>query len=269
MLGKGSVYISSPEVQQLENNVVKLHCTYSGFSSLLWSGSLTVGTPLGSFATITRSLLPMWTMLPFQPTAIAFSSVIREHMGTCIVTEDNGNSYREVHIQLTVFVSPSKPTVNIPSSATIGTQMVLTCSEQDVSPPSEYSWFRDKVLMLEEPKNTRAFINSSYTLDHKTGELIFSPLTTADSGEYTCQAQNGFGTPMKSDSISMKAVELNVGGIVSAVFITLILLGVLIFSIWFAYSGGYFETSSGKKVIYSQPTAWSEGEFKQTLSFLV
>lgn len=37
-------------------------------------------------------------------------------------------------------------------------------------------------------------------------------------------------------------VELNVGGIVAAVLVTLILLGVLIFGVWFAYSRGYFES---------------------------
>lgn len=37
-------------------------------------------------------------------------------------------------------------------------------------------------------------------------------------------------------------VELNVGGIVAAVLVTLILLGGLIFGIWFAYSRGYFDS---------------------------
>lgn len=70
-------------------------------------------------------------------------------------------------------VPPSKPTVSIPSSATIGSRAVLTCSEQDGSPPSEYYWFRDGTLMPTEPKSSRAFSNSSYTLNHKTGELVW------------------------------------------------------------------------------------------------
>lgn len=37
-------------------------------------------------------------------------------------------------------------------------------------------------------------------------------------------------------------VEPNVGGIVAAVLVTLILLGLLIFGIWFAYSRGYFHS---------------------------
>lgn len=40
----------------------------------------------------------------------------------------------------------------------------------------------------------------------------------------------------------MSLVELNVGGIVAAVLVTLILLGLLVFGIWFAYSRGYFDS---------------------------
>lgn len=70
-------------------------------------------------------------------------------------------------------VPPSKPTVNIPSSATIGSRAVLTCSETDGSPPSQYLWYRDGVRMPPEPKSSRAFSNSSYSLNPKTGELVW------------------------------------------------------------------------------------------------
>uniref|UniRef100_A0A8C9DSA0 Junctional adhesion molecule A n=1 Tax=Prolemur simus TaxID=1328070 RepID=A0A8C9DSA0_PROSS len=172
-----------------------------------------------------------------------------------------------------ITVPPSKPTVNIPSSATIGNRAVLTCSESDGSPPSEYYWFKDGVQMPTDPKTSRAFSNSSYVLDSKSGELVFEPVSASDTGEYSCQAQNEVKISERSDAVRMEAVELNVGGIVAAVLVTLILLGALIFGIWFAYSRGYFDRAkkgtSSKKVIYSQPSARSEGEFKQTSSFLV
>uniref|UniRef100_A0A5F9DD39 Junctional adhesion molecule A n=1 Tax=Oryctolagus cuniculus TaxID=9986 RepID=A0A5F9DD39_RABIT len=254
-LGKGTVYTSEPEVRVAENNPAKLPCTYSGFSN---------PRPSSYEDRVT-----------FSPSGITFRSVTRKDTGTytCMVSEDDGNNYGEVTIQLTVLVPPSKPTVNIPSSATIGNRVVLSCSEQDGSPPSEYTWFKDGMLMPTDPKNNRAFINSSYTLNQKSGELVFDPLSAFDTGEYSCQAQNGFGTPVMSNAVRMEAVELNVGGIVAAVLVTLILLGVLIAGIWFAYSRGYFDRTkkgtSSKKVIYSQPTARSDGEFKQTSSFLV
>uniref|UniRef100_A0A5F8GU63 Junctional adhesion molecule A n=1 Tax=Monodelphis domestica TaxID=13616 RepID=A0A5F8GU63_MONDO len=172
-----------------------------------------------------------------------------------------------------ITVPPSKPNVNIPSSATIGHRVILTCSEGEGSPPPDYQWYKDGALMPLDPKKNRAFSNSSYTINSKTGELVFDPLTAFDSGEYSCQVNNGVGTAMRSEAIRMEAAELNVGGIVAAVFVTLILLGLLVFGVWFAYTRGYFNrTSKGsatKKVIYSQPSARSDGEFRQTSSFLV
>lgn len=44
--------------------------------------------------------------------------------------------------------------------------------------------------------------------------------------------------------MSVPLVELNVGGIVAAVLVTLILLGLLVFGVWFAYSRGYFDSES-------------------------
>uniref|UniRef100_A0A671EY66 Junctional adhesion molecule A n=1 Tax=Rhinolophus ferrumequinum TaxID=59479 RepID=A0A671EY66_RHIFE len=254
-LGSGTVFTPEPEVRVAENKPAKLSCSYSGFSS---------PRPPSYEDRVT-----------FSHSGITFHSVTRKDTGTytCMVSDEGGNTYGEASVQLLVLVPPSKPTVSIPSSATIGSRAVLTCSEQDGSPPSEYYWFRDGVLMPTEPKSSRAFSNSSYTLNHKTGELVFDPVSGSDTGEYTCQAQNGYGTPVRSDPLRMEAAELNVGGIVAAVLVTLILLGVLIFGIWFAYSRGYFDRmkkgTANKKVIYSQATARSEGEFRQTSSFLV
>ncbi|XP_040859308.1 junctional adhesion molecule A [Ochotona curzoniae] len=273
--GKGTVYTSEPDVRIAENKPVKLPCTYSGFSNPRVEWKFVQGSTTSLVCYNNKITASYEDRVTFSPSGISFSTVTRKDTGTytCMVSEDNGNNYGEVTIQLTVLVPPSKPTVNIPSSATIGNRAVLTCSEPDGSPPSEYTWFKDGTVMPTDPKNNRAFSNSSYTLDPKTGELIFDPVSASDTGEYTCQAQNGFGSPMMSDAVRMDAVELNVGGIVAAVLVTLILLGLLIGGIWYAYSRGYFDRTkkgtSSKKVIYSQPTARSEGEFKQTSSFLV
>ncbi|XP_037681484.1 junctional adhesion molecule A [Choloepus didactylus] len=274
-LSKAAVYTSTPEVRVPENKPAKLSCSYSGFDSprVEWKFVQGDTTSLVCFdSKITASYKDRVT---FSQSGITFHSVTRKDNGmyTCMVSEDGGKQYGEVSIQLIVLVPPSKPTISIPSSATIGKRAVLTCSEPDGSPPSEYDWFKDGILMPLEPKSNRAFSNSSYTLDHKTGQLIFDPVSSFDTGEYTCQAQNGVGTAVKSEPVHMDAVELNVGAIVAAVFVTAFLLGVLIFGIWFAYRRGYFDRTkkgtSSKKVIYSQPAARSEGEFRQTSSFLV
>uniref|UniRef100_A0A8C7A4A6 Junctional adhesion molecule A n=1 Tax=Neovison vison TaxID=452646 RepID=A0A8C7A4A6_NEOVI len=254
-LSRGAVHSSEPKVSVAENSPAKLLCSYSGFSS-----------PRPPFYE---------DRVTFSHSGITFHSVTRKDSGmyTCMVSDEGGNTYGEVTVRLIVLVPPSKPTVSIPSSATIGSRAVLTCSEKDGSPPSEFYWYKDGVMMPTEPKSNRAFSNSSYSLNHKTGELVFNPVSASDTGEYMCQAQNGYGTPMWSDAVRMEAAELNVGGIVAAVLVTLILLGFLILGIWFAYRRGYFDRTkkgtSSKKAIYSQPSARSEGEFRQTSSFLV
>ncbi|XP_032752306.1 junctional adhesion molecule A-like, partial [Rattus rattus] len=271
--GKGSVYSPQTAVQVPENDSVKLPCIYSGFSSPRVEWKFVQGTTTALVCYNNQITVPYADGITFSSSGITFSSVTRKDNGeyTCMVSEDRGQNYGEVSIHLTVLVPPSKPTVKIPSSVTIGNR----CSEHDSSPPSEYSWFKDGVPMLTaDAKKTRAFINSSYTIDPKSGDLVFDPVSAFDSGEYYCQAQNGYATAMRSEAVRMEAVELNVAGIMAAVLVILILFGFLIFGIWFAYSRGYFErtkkgTALGKKVIYSQPSARSEEEFKQTSSFLV
>uniref|UniRef100_A0ACB8G9Q6 Uncharacterized protein n=1 Tax=Sphaerodactylus townsendi TaxID=933632 RepID=A0ACB8G9Q6_9SAUR len=187
-------------------------------------------------------------------------------------------------------VPPSKPLAQVPSSVTIGNRAVLTCVETDGSPPPTFKWFKNDMVMPEDPKTNTLFKNSSYTLDPKSGVLIFEPATSFYAG------------------------EVNVGGIVAAVVVLLIVFGLAAFGIWFAYSRGYFSIhactpailqywgrgnarpvgnvaemgerkkndfcpavfpggsgsrSGSKKVIYSQPSTRSDGEFKQTSSFLV
>lgn len=274
-LGKAAVYTNEPEVRVPENKPVKLSCSYSGFVSPRVEWKFAQGDTTSLVCYNNKITASYEDRVSFSPSGITFHSVTRKDTGTytCMVSDEGGNNYGEVSIKLIVLVPPSKPTVSVPSSATIGGRAVLTCSEPDGSPPSEYYWFRDGVLMPTEPKSSRAFSNSSYSLNPQTGELVFDPVSASDTGEYTCQAQNGFGAPMRSDAVRMEAAELNVGGIVAAVLVSLLLLGVLLFGVWFAYSRGYFDRmkkgAATKKVIYSQAAPRSEGEFRQTSSFLV
>ncbi|KAB0386434.1 hypothetical protein FD755_001390 [Muntiacus reevesi] len=274
-LGRGAVQTYEPVVKVPENRPAKLSCSYSGFSSPRVEWKFTHGDIRGLVCYNNKITASYENRVTFSDSGITFHSVTRKDTGmyTCMVSDEGGNTYGEVTVQLIVLVPPSKPTISVPSSVTIGTRAVLTCSEKDGSPPSEYKWFKDGVEMPVEPKSNRAFSNSSYTLNPKTGELTFDPVSASDTGDFTCEAQNGYESPMRSDTVHMDAVELNVGGIVAAVLVTLILLGALIFGIWFTYSRGYFDRAkkgtSSKKVIYSQPSARSEGEFRQTSSFLV
>ncbi|XP_074165358.1 junctional adhesion molecule A isoform X1 [Sminthopsis crassicaudata] len=274
-LGGGSVYTSEKEVKVDENQPATLSCYYSGFSSPRVEWKFVQGSTTSLVCYDNKITASYQGRVVFSQTGISFHSVTRKDTGiyTCMVTENGGDAYGEISVNLIVLVPPSKPSVNIPSSGTIGHRVVLTCSEENGSPPPRYQWFRDGILMPEDPKKSRVFANSSYTINAETGELVFDPLSAYDTGEYSCQVYNGVGTAMRSEAIRLEAAELNVGGIVAAVIVTLILLGLLIFGVWFAYSQGYFNRSSkgstSKKVIYSQPSARSDGEFRQTSSFLV
>ncbi|XP_078011153.1 junctional adhesion molecule A isoform X2 [Phascolarctos cinereus] len=248
-LGGVTVYTSQQQVKVDENQPATLSCSYAGFSSPRVEWKFVQGSTTSLVCYDSKITASYQGRVVFSQTGISFHSVTRKDSGlyTCMVTENGGTEYGEITVELLVLVSPSKPTVSIPSSATIGSRVVLTCSEEDGSPPSEYQWFKDGILMPLDPKNSRAFINSSYTIDSKTGELVFDTLSAFDTGDYSCQAYNGVGSAKTSEVVQMKAVELNVGGIVAAVIVTLILLGLLIFGIWFAYSRGYFNRAPVRK----------------------
>ncbi|NWI31621.1 JAM1 protein, partial [Sula dactylatra] len=216
---------------------------------------------------------PYKNRVQFSPTAIHFDTVTREDTGKYIcevVGQDSQIAKSEVN--LIVQVPPSKPVAHVPASATIGSRAVLRCTEMDGSPPPTFRWYKDSMLMPTDPKTSPTFRNSSYTLNPTTGELIFEPLSGFDSGDYYCEAANNVGPSQKSDVMHMEANEVNVGGIVAAVVVLLMVLALVAFGIWFAYSRGFFSRkrdTASKKVIYSQPSHRSEGDFKQTSSFLV
>ncbi|XP_075301456.1 junctional adhesion molecule A [Opisthocomus hoazin] len=215
---------------------------------------------------------PYKNRVQFSSDYIRFSAVTREDTGRyiCEVVGD-GSQIAKSEVNLIVQVPPSKPVAHVPGSATIGSRAVLRCTETDGSPPPTFRWYKDGVLMPADPKSSPAFRNSSYTLDPATGELVFEPLRGVDTGDYSCEAANSVGSPQASDAVRMEASEVNVGGIVAAVVVLLMVLALAAFGVWFAYRRGFFKRkdTAGKKVIYSQPSHRSEGEFKQTSSFLV
>uniref|UniRef100_A0A663EPY5 Junctional adhesion molecule A n=1 Tax=Aquila chrysaetos chrysaetos TaxID=223781 RepID=A0A663EPY5_AQUCH len=184
---------------------------------------------------------PYKNRVQFSPTTIHFNTVTREDTGKyiCEVVGD-GSHIAKSEVNLIVQVPPSKPVAHVPTSATIGSKAVLRCTETDGSPPPTFRWYKDSMLMPANPKTSLTFRNSSYTLDPVTGELIFEPLSGFDTGDYYCEAMNNVGSPQKSDVIHMEASEVNVGGIVAAVVVLLMVLALVAFGIWFAYSRGFF-----------------------------
>nr|DBA13784.1 TPA: hypothetical protein GDO54_004826 [Pyxicephalus adspersus] len=206
------------------------------------------------------------------PQGLRLNSVSRKDSGeyACEVTGKDG-SYFEYKSQLTVLVPPSVPTAQVPTSVSTGSTATLFCIENDGSPRPTFAWYKNKVLMPENPKASPTFQNSSYTIDVKTGQLRFNPVMKSDAGEFYCEATNSQGKQV-SEAVRMEVNDVNVGGIVAAVIVSLLILGLIAFGIWFAYHRGYIgsEYLSCKKVIYSQPSETrSDKNFQQTSSFLV
>lgn len=209
----------------------------------------------------------------YYPQGLQLRDVTRKDGGeyVCEVTDNSSGkpAYTEIRTQLVVLVPPSVPVAQVPTSVTIGRSATLQCVESDGSPRPTFTWYKNKVQMPQDPKTSPTFQNATYILDPTTGELTFNPVTQWDSGEYYCEATNDQGRQV-SGAVAMETYEKNVGGIVAAVILVLIILGLIGFGLWFAYSRGYIGKKTNKKVIYSQPSEnRSDKNFQQTSSFVV
>uniref|UniRef100_A0A8C3CRR4 Junctional adhesion molecule A n=1 Tax=Cairina moschata TaxID=8855 RepID=A0A8C3CRR4_CAIMO len=237
--------VTSETKQVPENSAVDIPCTaykYS-MSSPRIEWKFQKGTSLVLLYYGNELTEPYKNRVQFTSTNIHFSTVTREDTGKYICEVVDGSSQiSKSEVNLIVQVPPSKPVAHVPSSATIGSKAVLRCTETDGSPPPTFRWYRDTMLMPSDPKTSLTFRNSSYTLDSTTGELTFEPVTSFDTGDYYCEASNNVGSPQKSDVVHMEANEVNVGGIVAAVVVLLMVLALIAFGIWFAYSRGYFSS---------------------------
>ncbi|NXA35754.1 JAM2 protein, partial [Eudromia elegans] len=95
-------------------------------------------------------------------------------------------------------VPPTRPICEVPSSAMTGTVVELSCKENEGSPPSEYQWYKNGVALLEKTGTGGArAANVTYTMNKKSGTLLFNTVTRNDTGEYFCEASNGIGLPQK------------------------------------------------------------------------
>nr|XP_042711677.1 junctional adhesion molecule B isoform X3 [Chrysemys picta bellii] len=121
---------------------------------------------------------------------------------------ERGQNLAETIITLTVLVASAAPSCEVPSSAMSGTVVQLSCKENEGSPASEYKWYRNGVALLENTGTGSAKIgNISYTMNKKTGTLLFNTVSKKDTGEYYCEASNGIGLPQKCSVKRMQVEE--------------------------------------------------------------
>ncbi|KAG2456304.1 STXA protein, partial [Polypterus senegalus] len=89
-----------------------------------------------------------------------------------VSAKDDRNPLGEVTVTLSVLVPANIPSCEIPSTALTGSVVDLKCREQHGTPPSNYSWFKDGVLLPVTPQLDARFANSSYMLNRRTGTLV-------------------------------------------------------------------------------------------------
>ncbi|KAM3824706.1 junctional adhesion molecule A-like isoform 1-T2 [Vipera latastei] len=239
--GWGSLVLGQEKIEVLENKAVSLPCkaiqSQPNPTRQEWKFQKD-GTTLLFYhdKKFTDNYKDRATFTPYE---IHLASVTRKDSGlyTCEVL---GESFSQSQVQLVVQVPAAKPTAHVPSVVTIGNKVVLRCEETEANPRPTFKWFKNDIQMPPDPKTSTIFKNSSYTIDVDTGVLAFEPATALDTGDYFCEAENKVGPPQRSEVIHMETSELNVGGIVAAVVVLLIILGLVIFGIWFAYNRGYF-----------------------------
>ncbi|KFV40831.1 Junctional adhesion molecule B, partial [Tyto alba] len=190
-------------------------------------------------------------------TGIRIRNVTRKDSGTyrCEISakSEEGQRLGEATITLTVLVAPATPVCEVPSSAMTGTVVELSCKETEGSPPSEYQWYKNGVALLEKTGTGSArAANITYTMNKKSGTLLFNTVTKNDTGEYFCEASNGIGLSQKCSVKRMQVDDLNVSGIIAAVVFVALVMALCGLGVFYAQKKGYFtkESSSQKKTNY-------------------
>uniref|UniRef100_A0A2K6L6S7 Junctional adhesion molecule B n=1 Tax=Rhinopithecus bieti TaxID=61621 RepID=A0A2K6L6S7_RHIBE len=168
---------------------------------------------------------------------------------------EQGQNLEEDTVTLEVLVAPAVPSCEVPSSALSGTVVELRCQDKEGNPAPEYTWFKDGIRLLENPRLGSQSTNSSYTMNTKTGTLQFNTVSKLDTGEYSCEARNSVGY-RRCPGKRMQVDDLNISGIIAAVVVVALVISVCGLGVCYAQRKGYF--SSKKSNSSSKATTMSE-----------
>lgn len=69
-------------------------------------------------------------------------------------------------------VTPLVPRCRVPRSVTVGTSAELQCLENGGFPAPVLRWFLNNQELPPDPRSSRTFSDSSYTMDPRTGSLV-------------------------------------------------------------------------------------------------
>ncbi|KAF4073063.1 hypothetical protein AMELA_G00254670 [Ameiurus melas] len=276
-----SASTTTPTVRVPENSGADLKCGYSAdFGAtprVEWKFRSITGSQ--SFIYFDGQITDKYKgrMTQYQD-GLRIEKATRQDTGDYSCEVSGSDGYAEVKIKLTVLVPPSVPISRIPTSATTGRSVLLTCFDKDGSPPSTYKWYKNGTPLPEDPSKFPDFKNLTYKLNSLNGNLEFPSASKADTGSYYCEASNGQGPPQRGPAVVMEVRDLNTGGIVAGILVALLAIALLCFAVWFANKKGYLpkmSESKPKTVVYTQPRQdygdgdEDDGEFKQKQSFVV
>uniref|UniRef100_A0A3P9AGG1 Junctional adhesion molecule A n=1 Tax=Esox lucius TaxID=8010 RepID=A0A3P9AGG1_ESOLU len=273
------VTTSNPNVKVKENQGADLTCKYTAdfgigarvewkFRDMAGSQIYVIfdGKPTAQYAsrvTVSSGLL-------------RFSSVTRKDNGEYNCEVSGNQQFKEVTVTLTVLVPPAVPICRVPSTATTGRMVLLSCHDPEGSPPPTYTWFKDKTPLPADPSQFPAFSNYTYKLNTANSHLEYPSISLMDTGDYYCQSENEAGPPQVCAPLRMVVRDVNVGGIVAGVIVALLAIVLLFLALWYAHRKGYLPRKTKGKpkpsVVY-QPASEhgdeGDGEFRQKSSFVV
>ncbi|XP_075856788.1 junctional adhesion molecule B isoform X1 [Microcebus murinus] len=183
---------------------------------------------------------------------------------------EQGQNLEEDTVTLEVLVAPAVPSCEVPTSVLSGTVVELRCQDKEGNPAPEYTWFKDGIRLLENPKLGSQSTNSSYTVNAKSGTLQFNTVSKLDTGEYSCEARNPVGY-RRCTGKRMQVDDLNISGIIAAVVVVVLVITVCGLGVCYAQRKGYFskEASFQKSSSALKATTMSENDFKHTKSFII
>ncbi|CAI5795223.1 junctional adhesion molecule C [Podarcis lilfordi] len=183
----------------------------------------------------------------------------------------------EININLTVHVKPVAPKCRVPQSVPVGKSATLHCQEKEGFPEPTYKWYRNGETLPLDSKASSKFQNSSFTVNTKTGTLVFSEVQKGDTGRYTCRATNAVGDAW-CEEMEMEVYDLNIAGIVGGVMVVIAVLLLTTVGICCAYRKGLFVNNKQNGNSYKTPAkpdgvnyirTNEEGDFRHKSSFVI
>ncbi|XP_061596660.1 junctional adhesion molecule 3B-like [Cololabis saira] len=196
----------------------------------------------------------------------------------CEVTAaDDLKSFDEIVIDLVVRVKPVAPKCSVPKSVPFGKSAELRCLEEEGFPKSQYTWFKDREEVPDDPRANPRFLNASYSLSADTGTLKFLAVRKEDAGDYFCRAKNDAGYA-ECSAQKMEVYDIDVVGIVLGVLVVLVVLLCVSVGVCCAYKQGYFSVEKTTGNNYKVPAKGDgldyvrtddEGDFRHKSSFVI